>query len=161
MGSVSPEQLGMGRRRRWWETWQNCRSIHPHPCPKADSREFFRSDLKGRRKEPGPWLRLLPTGRSGSTGWEIPPDTSRAGRISPWYAKGRPMAGSYGTHLLFGGFIFQAFFPVDYLRGSSFARCSFAYLCLVGYRALRSKFLKKKKIKPSYLLSWVDCSWLA
>ena len=43
--------------------------LQEYPCsplPKS-SQEFFRTDLKGRRKELSPWpLLLLPTGRSGS-----------------------------------------------------------------------------------------------
>lgn len=41
------------------------------PLPKSNQ-EFFRTDLQGRRKEPSPWLLLLPMGGSGSIGWGDP-----------------------------------------------------------------------------------------
>lgn len=61
---------------------------------------LFRTDMKRCRKEQSPWLLLLPVESLTAQTGEIPSDASRTGRCSYWCAKGRPVAGSYGTCLL-------------------------------------------------------------
>lgn len=145
-----------------------------HTPAQKQAGSFYGGDLKGHEKRQSPWV-LCPWEGLAAQAVEVPSDTAGpggfhssmpkeiCGRILPYLSPGKGLAASFleeswrgrlNTWRIRGHSCKQECrFCLSSLGGSSFACCSFAYLCLVGYRALRSEF---KKTTPAELSSFMS-----